>query len=108
MAIHLGNRLGVDFGSEMDLRADLEVHLLEPEQREKFDGILETEHYLHNATAVGAVLRYIVTCRGQHGGFKLVRKVELCWFFWRYKMDAPGPVRFFFWHVRTDSIAECR
>ena len=65
MAIHLGNRLDVDLGSEVDLRADLEVQLLEPQQREKFDGILETEHYLHTATAVGAVLRYLVTCRGQ-------------------------------------------
>lgn len=65
MAVHLGNRLDVELGSEVDLRADLEVHLLEHHQRGRFDGILETEHYLHNPTAVGAVLRYIVTCRGQ-------------------------------------------
>ena len=65
MAFDLGNCLDLDLGNEGDLRAELEFQLLEPPQREKFDGILETEHYLHNATAVGAVLRYVVTYRQQ-------------------------------------------
>lgn len=65
MAIHLGKSLDVDWGPESGLQAELAVQLMESHQREKFDGILETEHYLHNATAVGAVLRYVVILRGQ-------------------------------------------
>ena len=64
MAIHLGNSLDVDLGDDLDLRTELVVELLPPDQRERFDQILEAEHYLHNAAAVGAVLRYVVSCRG--------------------------------------------
>lgn len=64
MALHLGKSLDVDFGPEPKLREDITVELLEPHQRVEFDGYLETEHYLHNSTAVGAVLRYVATYRG--------------------------------------------
>lgn len=61
MALDLANTLKNNFGPERKLKNRIRVRLIEPEEREKFDAILAQEHYLHNPTAVGAVLRYVVT-----------------------------------------------
>jgi hypothetical protein len=64
MAIDLANSLDVDLGPEVALHQDIVLELIEPHQREEFDRILATEHYLHNSSAVGGVLRYVATCKG--------------------------------------------
>ena len=61
MALDLANTLHKNFGPERKLKNRIRVRLIEPHERETFDQILATEHYLHNPTAVGAVLRYVVT-----------------------------------------------
>jgi len=61
MALDLAHTLTADLGPERKLKNRIQVRLIEPEEREKFDAILATEHYLKNPTAVGAVLRYVVT-----------------------------------------------
>lgn len=61
MALDLANTLHGDFGPERKLKNRIIVRLIEPAERDQFDRILAAEHYLHNPTAVGAVLRYVVT-----------------------------------------------
>ncbi|SRR6266542_2412746 len=51
--------------SESRLLREVTVRLMEPEERERYDQLLEREHYLHNANAIGQVLRYVAEYRGQ-------------------------------------------
>ena len=41
------------------------VRLLGPEERERFDALLETQHYLHSARVGGQSLRYVAEVQGQ-------------------------------------------
>jgi hypothetical protein len=44
----------------------LELRLLQPDERLRFDELLVERHYLHNATLVGETLRYVATgCDGR-------------------------------------------
>ncbi len=61
MSLDLANTLPGNFGAERKLKDRLEVRLIEAHERERFDSLMAQEHYLHNSTAVGAVLRYVVT-----------------------------------------------
>ena len=45
--------------AEDRLLEEVTIRLITPEERERFDLLMESEHYLHNATAVGQVLRYV-------------------------------------------------
>jgi hypothetical protein len=65
MALHLGTLIPPHCPAEPTLLDELTVRLIDPGERARFDELLEREHYLHNATAVGAVLRYVVTHRDQ-------------------------------------------
>lgn len=65
MALDLAGTLKNDFGPERKLKKRIQLRLIEPHERERFDAILAKEHYLHNPTAVGAVLRYVVTEKDQ-------------------------------------------
>jgi len=65
MALDLTHTLTDDFGTERSLKKRIGVRLIEPQERERFDAILAKEHYLHNPTAVGAVLRYVVLEKDQ-------------------------------------------
>ena len=65
MALELAGTLSGYFGSERKLKKRIQLRLIEAHEREKFDEILGKEHYLHNPTAVGAVLRYVVTEKDQ-------------------------------------------
>lgn len=51
--------------TEDRLLEEVTVRLITCEEREAFDLLMEREHYLHNATAVGQVLRYVALYRGQ-------------------------------------------
>ena len=44
---------------EPRLLSGVSVRLIDPTERERYDGLIEQEHYLHHARTVGAVLRYV-------------------------------------------------
>lgn len=54
--------------SETDVLRGVSVRLLLPEQRERFDQLLEQEHYLHSARLGGQSLRYVAELDGQWVG----------------------------------------
>lgn len=55
-----------DLPVESRLLEEVTVRLVASEaERERHDGLLEREHYLGNATAVGRVLRYVAEHRGE-------------------------------------------
>lgn len=50
---------------EQDVLDQVEVRLLPPAERARFDALLVAEHYLHAAELVGEQLRYVAEVRGQ-------------------------------------------
>jgi len=65
MSVHLLNQIPAQLPSERGLLKEARVRLIEEGERARFDQLLEAEHYLKNANAVGAVLRYVAEYRGQ-------------------------------------------
>lgn len=51
--------------AEARLLEEVSIELITPEERERYDLLMESEHYLKNATAVGQVLRYVARYRDQ-------------------------------------------
>jgi len=52
-------------GAECDYLRQVSVRLLAAEERERFDTLLESQHYLHSARVGGPSLRYIAEVEGQ-------------------------------------------
>jgi uncharacterized iron-regulated membrane protein len=50
---------------ELDLLQKVTVRLMQPEERERFDQLLEQRHYLHSARLGGQSLRYVAQVDGQ-------------------------------------------
>jgi len=50
---------------ECDYLGKVKVRLMGPEERERFDGLLESQHYLHSARVGGQSLRYVAEVEGQ-------------------------------------------
>ena len=50
---------------EQALLDGVTVRLIDKSERERFDGLIVTEHYLHNADLVGAQLRYVAEYQGE-------------------------------------------
>ena len=50
---------------EPRLLEEVTLKLIAPQERERYDLLMEREHYLHNATAVGQVLRYVALYHDQ-------------------------------------------
>jgi hypothetical protein len=50
---------------EWDYLRQVSVRLLLPEERERFDTLLESQHYLHSARVGGQSLRYVAEVKGQ-------------------------------------------
>jgi hypothetical protein len=50
---------------EWEYLRQVAVRLLRPEERERFDALLESEHYLHSARVGGQSLRYVAEVAGQ-------------------------------------------
>ena len=50
---------------ESDYLRQVTVRLMLPEERERFDTLLEREHYLHSARVGGPSLRYVAEVQGQ-------------------------------------------
>ena len=50
---------------EAEFLRKVEIRLLAPEERERFDGLLEQEHYLGSARVGGQSLRYVAEVEGQ-------------------------------------------
>jgi len=51
--------------AQQQLLQGVQIRLIKPEEREKFDLILIQEHYLHKADFVGEQLRYVAEYQGQ-------------------------------------------
>ena len=51
--------------SESEYLAQVSVRLLAPEERERFDALLVSQHYLHSARVGGPSLRYVAEAQGQ-------------------------------------------
>jgi hypothetical protein len=51
--------------AEERLLDQVTVRLIDPEERERYDALMEQEHYLGKDNAVGAVLRYVAEYQGQ-------------------------------------------
>src|SRR6266536_43595 len=65
MAVHLADSLAAGLPPEPKLLNAVTVRLITETERDRFDQLLETEHYLKNATAVGQVLRYVAEYQGR-------------------------------------------
>ena len=65
MSVHLLNQIPAQLPQERRLLKEVRLRLIEEDERARFDQLLEAEHYLKNANAVGAVLRYVAEYRGQ-------------------------------------------
>jgi hypothetical protein len=65
MSVHLLNQIPHQLPQERKLLKEVCVRLIEEGEHTRFDQLIETEHYLKNAKAVGAVLRYVAEYRGQ-------------------------------------------
>ena len=50
---------------EQELLDGVTVRLIDKNERERFDRLIITEHYLHNADLVGAQLRYVAEYQGE-------------------------------------------
>ena len=53
------------FAPESQVLRQVTVRLLRPEERERFDQLLETKHYLHSARLGGRCLRYVAELQGE-------------------------------------------
>jgi hypothetical protein len=65
MSVHLADNVRAGLPAEPKLLNAVTVRLITESERDRFDQLLETEHYLKNATAVGQVLRYVAEYGGQ-------------------------------------------
>lgn len=66
MSISYADRTLEELPVESRLLDEVEVQLVQTEEeRRRHDELLEQEHYLHNAKAVGRVLRYVAVHRGR-------------------------------------------
>lgn len=66
MSIHYAEGEVGDLPVEERWLGEVTVRLIQEEsERRRHDQLLEKEHYLHNPTAVGRVLRYVAEYRGQ-------------------------------------------
>ena len=65
MSVHLADSLTSGLPPEPKLLDGVTVRLITEAERDRFERVVESEHYLGNATAVGQVLRYVAEYRGQ-------------------------------------------
>ena len=50
---------------ETDYLSQVSVRLLQPQERERFDALLERQHYLHSARVGGQSVRYVAELQGE-------------------------------------------
>jgi hypothetical protein len=65
MSVHLADTIAAGLPTEPRLLNAVTVRLTAESERERFDYLIETEHYLKNATVVGQVLRYVAEYEGR-------------------------------------------
>lgn len=65
MSVHLADSVTIGLPPEPKLLDAVTVRLITGSERDRFDQLLESEHYLKNATAVGQVLRYVAEYQDQ-------------------------------------------
>ena len=88
MSVHLADTLAAGLPPEPRLLNAVTIRLIAESERERFDRLIATEHYLRNATVVGQVLRYVAEYEGRWVallGFSspaLHLKPRDCWLQW--------------------------
>ena len=65
MCVAHADQVKPDWPIEPRLLEEVELAVLEPRKLERFDGLMEQEHYLRNANVIGEVVRYVATWRGE-------------------------------------------
>lgn len=68
MSVHLADGIPAQLPPEPKLLDEISVRLIQESERARFDDLLAREHYLKNAHAVGAVLRYVAEYREEWVG----------------------------------------
>lgn len=68
MSVHLVDKVLAQLPPEPRLLREISVRLIEESERARFDEVMAREHYLKNANAVGAVLRYVAEFEGEWVG----------------------------------------
>jgi hypothetical protein len=68
MSIHLVDEILAQLPPEPRLLREVSVRLIEEPERARFDELMARKHYLKNAHAVGAVLRYVAEIQGEWVG----------------------------------------
>lgn len=68
MSICHSNQNGLSLPAEERLLQEVSVRLIEFKERERHDQLMEQEHYLGNANAIGQVLRYVAEYEGEWVG----------------------------------------
>lgn len=65
MSVCYASGVSVDLPSEQRLLENVQVRLILPSERERFDQLIQRHHYLGNANAIGQVLRYVAEYEGK-------------------------------------------
>jgi hypothetical protein len=65
MSVHLADAIAAGLPPEPRLLSAVTVRLIAEAEGERFEHLIETEHYLNNATVVGQVLRYVAEYEGR-------------------------------------------
>lgn len=65
MSVCHANQSALSLPPEARLLKEVTVRLIEPDERGRHDHLMEQEHYLGNANAIGHVLRYVAEYQGE-------------------------------------------
>jgi len=65
MSVCYASEVSVDLPPEQRLLELVQVRLILPSERERFDQLIQRHHYLGNANAIGQVLRYVAEYDGK-------------------------------------------
>ena len=65
MSICHRERICSGMPEEGRMLSEVSVRLIGESERERYDALIEAEHYLRHARTVGAVLRYVAEYQGQ-------------------------------------------
>lgn len=65
MSISYGEQIGPGMPEEPRVLSAVKVRLIQEAERERYEELIEQEHYLHHARTVGAMLRCVAEYQGQ-------------------------------------------
>lgn len=77
MSIHLADSFAAGLPPELRLLSAVTLRLIAQSERDRFDELLATKHYLKNPNAVGQVLRYVAEYEGRWVGLLVFSSAAL-------------------------------